>query len=251
MPEQSMTKNEKLGVFFGCTTAGAPHLLEGLEGFLKKAKIDYVPLGKDLCCGVPLTLAGYHKEAKDYVKKVANKLIATGITRLVTSCPHCYMMFRCEYPEEFGIKLPFEVLHFVEFADELLREGRIKLKNRKGVRIFYHDPCGIGRRGPGLYEEPRRVLKSCVQVIEADRNRVLGTCCGGGGLLRASLPKLAVAAATRKIRNDFLEKDADIIVTSCPFCTLNLAEGAAEITDKEINVFDLPQFLAENMEKVN
>lgn len=243
-----MPNHEKLGVFFGCTTAGAPHLLKGLENFLSKAKIEYVPLGKDLCCGVPLTLAGYHDEAKDYVKKVADRLISTGITKMVTSCPHCYMMFACEYPEEFGIKLPFKIMHFVEFADELLRKGQIKLKNRKDVRILYHDPCGIGRRGPGLYDEPRRVLEACVQVIEADRNRVLGTCCGGGGLLRASLPKLAVAAAKRKITDDIMPKEVDTIVTSCPFCTLNLADGAAEIEDKELNVFDLPMFLAEQME---
>lgn len=243
-----MTKNEKLGVFFGCTTAGAPHLLKGLEDFLAKAKIEYVPLGKDFCCGVPLTLSGHHEEAEEYVKKVADKLISVGITKLVTSCPHCYMMFACEYPDEFGIKLPFAVLHFVEFADELLKEGKIKLRNRKDVRILYHDPCGIGRRGPGLYEEPRRVLEACVQVIEADRNRTLGTCCGGGGLLRASLPKLAVAAATRKIKDDVLPKGVDTIVTSCPFCTLNLSDGATEILGEEITVFDLPQFLAEQME---
>jgi heterodisulfide reductase subunit D len=246
-----MAEQVKLGVFFGCTTTGAPHLLEGLEGFLRKAKIDYAPLGKNLCCGVPLKLSGYHDEAAGFAKKVAEKLKASGITQLVTSCPHCYMMLRCEYPDEFGIELPFEVLHFVEFADGLLKRGEIKLKNRKQVKIFYHDSCGIGRRGPGLYDEPRRVLESCVRVIEANRNKVLGTCCGGGGLLRASLPKLAVAAATRKIRDDVLPKGIDTIVTSCPFCTLNLAEGAEEIREKDINVFDLPQFLSDNMKEVN
>ena len=246
-----MAEKEKLGVFFGCTTAGAPHLLAGLQGFLAKAKIDYVPLGKDLCCGVPLTLSGYHEEAAEFTKKVAEKLKASGITQLVTSCPHCYLMFRNEFPEKFGIELGFEILHFVEFADRLLTEGRIKLKGSKDLKILYHDPCAIGRQGPGLYDEPRRGLESCVQVIEADRNRVLGTCCGGGGLLRASLPKLAVAAATRKIKDDVLPKEVNTIVTSCPFCTLNLSDGAAEIREKELNVFDLPQFLSDNMEEVD
>lgn len=243
-----MTGEEKLGVFFGCTTAGAPHLLTGLETFLARAKIDYVELGKDLCCGVPLTLSGYHEEAKAHVKKVADMLTATRITKLVTSCPHCFLMFTSEFGEKFGIELGFQIRHFVEFADELLKEGRIKLKNSKDLKIVYHDPCAIGRQGPGLYDEPRRVLQECVEVAEADRNRVLGTCCGGGGLLRASLPKLAVAAARRKIADDFLDKGTDTIVTSCPFCTLNLADGAAEIDERELNVFDLPMFLAEHME---
>jgi Fe-S oxidoreductase len=245
-----MTSKEKLGVFFGCTTAGAPHLLAGLEGFLAKAKIDYMPLGKDICCGVPLTLSGYHEEAADFTKKVAEKLKASGITKLVTSCPHCYLMFSKEFPEKFGIELGFEIQHFVQFADELLKEGRIRLRQSKDLKIVYHDPCAIGRQGPGLYDEPRRVLASCVEVIEADRNRVMGTCCGGGGLLRASLPKLAVAGARRKIQDDIMPKEVDTIVTSCPFCTLNLSDGAAEIEGKELNVFDLPMFLRDHMEEV-
>jgi len=244
-----MTDKEKLGVFFGCTTAGAPHLLAGLEGFLAKAKIDYIELGKDLCCGVPLTLSGYHEEAEAYVRKVADALNSTGITRMVTSCPHCFLMFAREFGERFGVKLDFEVLHFVQFADELLKQGRIKLKSSKDLKIVYHDPCAIGRQGPGLYEEPRRVLEACVEVVETDRNRLMGTCCGGGGLLRASLPKLAVAAARRKIRDDIMPKEVTTIVTSCPFCTLNLTDGAAEIEGVELNVFDLPQFLTEHMEE--
>lgn len=244
-----MTGEAKLGVFFGCTTAGAPHLLEGLEGFLSKAKIEYLPLGKDICCGVPLLLSGYDEEAGTHARKVAKYLTDTGITGLITSCPHCYLMFTSEFKDRFGIELGFGVQHFVEFADELLRSGRIKLRNRKDVRIAYHDPCGIGRRGPGLYEEPRRVLEACVEVVEATRNRVLGTCCGGGGLLRASLPKLAVAAARRKIKDDFTDEGVDTVVTSCPFCALNLSEGAVEIEGREINVFDLPQFLSLNLEE--
>lgn len=244
-----MSKSEKTGIFFGCTTAGAPALLAGLEGFLAKAKIEYIALGKDICCGVPLLLSGYEEEAKAHARKVEKVLSASGVTRLVTSCPHCYMMFSCEFPERFGIKLESDVLHFVEFADSLLREGKIKIKNNKDMKILYHDPCGIGRQGKGLFEEPRRVLAECVEVIEADRNRMMGTCCGGGGLIRASLPKLAVAAAKRKIVDDVLPKEVENIVTSCPFCTLNLSDGAAELDEQKINVFDLPQFLFENMEE--
>ncbi|MBD3285345.1 hypothetical protein GF359_02880 [candidate division WOR-3 bacterium] len=244
-----MPDKEKLGVFFGCTTVGAPHLLEGLVGFLVKARIDYVPLGKDLCCGVPLLLAGYHREAGAHVQRVKKHMVEAGITRMVTSCPHCYLMFREGFPNDFGIELGFETMHFVEFAVELLNQGKIKLKLHKDMKIVYHDPCGIGRRGPGLHQEPRSVLASCAEVVEAERADKLGTCCGGGGLLRASLPKLAVAAAKRKIIDDYLNKGTDIIVTSCPFCTLNLTDGAGEITERGFNVFDLPMFLAENMEE--
>lgn len=244
-----MSKKETIGVFFGCTTTGAPELLKGLEGFLAKAKIAYLPLGKDICCGVPLLLSGYAEEAKTHAEKVADVLSAAGISRLVTSCPHCYAMFSCEFEPRFGIKLGFEVLHFVEFASELLDKGKLQLRNHKDARILYHDPCGIGRQGKGLFDEPRKVLRECVEIVEADRNRMLGTCCGGGGLLRASLPKLAVAAARRKIADDVLPKDVGTIVTSCPFCTLNLSDGAAEIEGKKLNVFDLPQFLSENMEE--
>ena len=244
-----MPDKEKLGIFFGCTTTGAPHLLEGLEDFLRNAGLDFVPLGKDLCCGVPLELSGHHEEARKFTKKVAEELKSSGITKLVTSCPHCFLMFSAEFPAKFGIVLPFQIQHFVQFADDLLKQGRIKLKKTKNLRILYHDPCAIGRQGPGLYDEPRRVLSSCVQVIEADRNKVLGTCCGGGGLLRASLPKLAVAAAKRKIKDDVIPKEVAIIVTSCPFCTLNLSDGAAELDELKIDVFDLPMFLSEHMEK--
>ena len=240
-----------VGIFYGCTTMIEESLRKALETFLKKTGIEHERLGIEQCCGIPLILSGSVKEAKEHAKKMIEQISTKNIDTLVTSCPHCYTAFSHEYPELLGIEVPFKTLHFSQFAWDLIEKGKIKPSKKVNLKLTYHDPCYIGREGSDIYDEPRNVLKSIpgIELREMDFNHKQTTCCGAGGLLRAVLPKLSVEIAKEKIEFQVVPLGVDGIVSSCPFCYLNLKEGAAEHTDNGVKAYDLVQLLVESLDE--
>ena len=239
-----------IGLFFGCTILLFKELRTALEGFFRKAGTSYEPLGIDRCCGIPLLLAGFHKEAKKNARRLVEDISQKDISTLVTSCPHCYRAFSGEFPNRFGISTPFETLHFTQFAADLIRRGRIRLTKHVDLKLSYHDPCYLGRMGEKIYREPREVLASIpgLKVEEMEHNRDEATCCGGGGLVKAYLPMLSAAVAQEKIESQAQPRGIKGVVSSCPFCYFNLKEGAEEVEGAGIGVYDLAQLLVRSME---
>lgn len=233
-----------IGIFFGCTTRSTPYLYDNLVEFLKRVGVEYESYGLDLCCGAPLILAGKIKEAKEQAKKVVAS-IKTDV--IVTPCPHCYFIIKHEYPEKLGVEVPFKVLHITQFVKDLLDQGKLKLKENFETIMTYHDPCYIGRQGDGIYDEPRAVLKSIpgVKYVELEHNREDTTCCGGGGFVRAFLPRLSAEVAHEKIEREVKPLGVETLVSSCPFCYLNLNDGSY---GTEVKVIDLIDALLKGME---
>jgi heterodisulfide reductase subunit D len=245
------SRDQHIGLFFGCTILLFKELRNALEAFFRKAEIPYEPLGIDQCCGIPLLLAGLHKEAQENARRLVGEISQKGITTLVTSCPHCYRAFSNEFPHRFDLSNPFKTLHFTQFAADLIRRGKIRLTKPIDLKISYHDPCYLGRMGEKIYREPREVLASIpgLKVDELELNRDEATCCGGGGLVRAYLPLLSSAVAQEKIESQAKHTGVDGVVSSCPFCYFNLKEGAEETDDGEMGVYDLAQLLVQSMEE--
>jgi glycolate oxidase iron-sulfur subunit len=94
-------------------------------------------------------------------------------------------------------------------------------KDGKAV-VTYHDPCHAVR-GQGIKSESREILKSLANVefremAEAD------WCCGGAGSYALTHYDLSQKVLDRKIGN-LKKTEADILVTSCPACMIQLAWG--------------------------
>ncbi|MFQ5710633.1 MAG: (Fe-S)-binding protein [Candidatus Geothermarchaeales archaeon] len=241
---------EGIGFFFGCTVAVLlKELYEDLKRVLDKAQVEYEPLGVDQCCGIPLVLSGYIDEAKKHAGRIVEEIEGKDVDTLVTACPHCYIAFSKEYPETLGVRVPFRVQHFTQLADRLIDEKKIKVEKGVDLRVTYHDPCYLGRMGDRIYEEPRRIIRALpgVELKELSLNREDATCCGGGGLLRASFPILALEAAKEKIEMQLEPLGVDAVVSSCPFCYMNLREGL-EMRERPLKVYNLEQLLARSLE---
>ena len=235
-------------IFYGCTTRSNPRLKQNLDRLLELMDEDFIKEGEDICCGAPLILAGYREEAKEQAKKVMERFKSKGIDMVITPCPHCFTIIGREYEHVLGVDTGgIRVLHITQFIAESIKNDRIRMKNEINVKVSYHDPCYIGRQGARIYEEPREILSSIkgVKLEETKLTKDATTCCGGGGLLRAYLPKLAVEVAREKINSQIKPLGVDVVISSCPFCFLNLSEGAEK---SGIDVEDIVELVVKAME---
>lgn len=97
---------------------------------------------------------------------------------IITTDPHSMNALRFEY-----LKLgkQYRVLHYTQVLNQLLDEGKLKLKRQLDYRVTYHDPCYLGRYNR-VTAAPRELLQRLgVTLIEMPRHGLGSFCCGAGG----------------------------------------------------------------------
>ncbi len=101
---------------------------------------------------------------------------------LIGECGHASRSAKYFYPAFCGGKNAMPVINCMEYALQVLKEGRLKLNpDIVTERVTYHDPCNISRPG-WIVEQPREILKAfCKDFVEMTPNRRDNICCGGGG----------------------------------------------------------------------
>lgn len=164
-----------------------------------------------------------------------------GVTKIVTIDPHAYNIFKNEY-KDFGWH--GEVYHHTELLNELIKEGRLTMDYEVNETIVFHDSCYLGRYND-VYDPPREILRGIpgVKLVEMDRRRETGMCCGaGGGLMwmeehvgnRINVTRTEQAIATQ----------ASIISSGCPYCLTMLTDGtkAKEVEDA-IGTYDIAELV--------
>ena len=171
-----------------------------------------------------------------------------GIKKIVTACPHCFNTLKNEYRELGG---HYDVIHHTTFLQQLIDEGKIKLKEGgsfKGKRITYHVSCYLGRSN-NIYEAPRKVLEILdAELVEMKRCRSNGLCCGAGG---AQMFKEEEKGSTRinfERSDEALATGANIIAAACPFCNTMLTDGVKnKEKEDEVQVLDIAEIVAKAM----
>lgn len=182
-------------------------------------------------------------------EQVAEKNIAAfqarQFSRIVAFDPHAFNAIRNDYPEKFPI------VHASQFMADALRSGKMKLTGDYlgGKVVTYHDPCYLGRHN-GIYEDPRYVLGSIpgIRMREMTRSFSRSFCCSGGGLLLwYENEEEKERMGERRVRMA-QEAGAEVIVTACPFCLINL-EDAIKTTGNEgkMEVIDLVELVDRSM----
>ena len=68
-----------------------------------------------------------------------------------------------------------------------------------------------------------------------ENNRENSLCCGAGGGVKSAYPEIANQMAESRI-TQALDTNAELLITACPFCKLNLK-------DRGLDVLDLTEFL--------
>lgn len=212
--------------FRGCTAREKQtNIQDATEKLLKKAGVEYHILEDEKCCGSVLLRTGFEKEAKEQMEK--NTEILKG-EKILTSCAGCYKTLKEDYE---GL----DVIHISQFLDELIKQNKLNF-SKKDLNVTYHDSCHLGRHCD-VFDEPRNVINSLANVVEMENIRENSLCCGAGGGVKSAYPEIAKQMATSRI-GQAKETGCDILITSCPFCKLNLEND-------ELEVLDLTEFLVE------
>ncbi|HHT74495.1 MAG TPA: (Fe-S)-binding protein [Euryarchaeota archaeon] len=202
--------------------------------------------GEEWCCTSPALRTGQTDITHEFAQHNIREVETRGAKAMVMTCAGCYKTTSHDYGTYYS-NPTFPVYHFTQYVLDLIKSRKLKFTKELNLKVTYHDPCHLGRHG-GVFEEPREVLKKIpgVELVEMPRNRMGSRCCGAGGGYKSAFNDLAVNIAAERVK-EALATGADILVTTCPFCVLNLQAGAKQI-GSNIRVLDISELLLEATE---
>ena len=229
----------------------AQKITKAFAQILDKVGVKFAILGKEeMCTGDPARRSG--NEFLFQMMAYNNIQVLNGyeVKKIVTACPHCFNIFKNEYPALGGT---YEVIHHTTFLQQLINEGKLVLKGGgafKGRKITYHDSCYLGR-GNNIYEAPREVLQALdVELVEMKRCRSNGFCCGAGGAQMFKEEEPGTTRVNFERSEEALNTGATIIAANCPFCTTMLTDGVKnKEKEDEVMVMDIAEMGAQSLEE--
>lgn len=213
---------------------------------LQKAGVSFAILAhEEMCNGDVARRAGNEYLANFLISTNIETLNRYNVKKILTTCPHCFNIFKNEYPDFGG---NFEVYHHTQFLYELIQMGKLKLKKNSAEILAYHDSCYLGRYN-NVYEPPREILKLIYgsNVREPRHSHNKGTCCGaGGGMLFLEETKGKRINIHRT--EELMETGANTFASNCPFCMTMLTDGVkANNKDEQIRTKDIAEIVLENL----
>ena len=139
------------------------------------------------------------------------------------------------------------------------------------MKVTYHDPCHLGRRGEiykewhgddklmrpvkykqtgklGIFEPPRDILRAIpgITLVEMERIREYSWCCGAGGGVLEAEPDFAAWAAKDRLE-EARDTGAEALVTACPWCERVFNDTVSE-NGHALKVYDVTELLRLSLE---
>jgi Fe-S oxidoreductase len=231
----------------------AQKITKAFATILNKAGIKFAVLGKEeMCNGDPARRAGNEFLFQMMAYQNIQTLNNYGIKKIVTACPHCFNILKNEYSALGG---NYEVIHHTTFLQQLIDEGKIKLKEGgsfKGKKITYHDSCYLGRAN-NIYEAPRKLLQELdADLIEIKRCGSKGLCCGAGGAQMFKEEEKGTTRVNFERTEEAISTGAKVIASACPFCNTMLTDGVKNAEkESEVKVMDVAELIVENIAEPN
>lgn len=244
-------KGEKPEYLFWVGCAGAfddryKKVARAFAKILNHLGVSYAVLGKEeSCTGDPARRAGNEMLFQMQALTNIEILNAYEVKNILTICPHCYNIYKNEYPELGG---NYNVINYSEFLRDEFEKGNLKIDSDifKKKTITYHDPCYLGRAN-NIYDAPRTVLDNIPSVkIEMTRNKSFALCCGAGGAQMFKEAEKGDKEIFIERTEDVLKTGADIVATACPFCMTMMTDGLKyKNKEEEIKNLDIAELIAQ------
>ncbi len=227
----------RVGYFSGCMNEfSTPHIGRKTVDFLTRRGVEVVLPRDQGCCGTPVFLGGGDFESG---RKLADANVAAfeEFDYVVTDCATCtcgleeYPRFLADTPErkEAYARFAGKVRHISQFITDVLEIPASAYRTApalRGKKVTWHDPCHLNRH-LGIKKQPRQILQSLedaqyVEMPNADR------CCGMAGQFSLLYYDLSKKIAEKKI-DSISESGADIVVTACPGCQIQLLDNIVRL----------------------
>jgi heterodisulfide reductase subunit D len=247
-------KGEKPEYLFWVGCAGAfddryRKVVRAFTKILTYLNVSYAVLGKEeTCTGDPARRAGNEMLYQMQALQVIELLRMYEVKRIITICPHCYNIFRNEYPDLGG---KYEVINYLQFLNSKIEEGKLKIDPASlgNITITYHDPCYLGRAND-IYSEPRNILsKLTANLVEMERSRSFALCCGAGGAQMFKEAEKGDKEVFIERTGDALKTEATVIATACPFCMTMMTDGLKyKNREEEIRNLDIAELISQSLQ---
>tara|TARA_S200000501_G_scaffold155290_1_gene146456 strand:+ start:2100 stop:2885 length:786 start_codon:yes stop_codon:yes gene_type:complete len=223
----------------------AKKITKSFVKILQKATVSFAVLGaEESCTGDPAKRSG--NEFLFQMQAMANIKVMNDyqVTRIVTTCPHCFNTLKNEYPSMGG---NYQVMHHTKFINTLLKEKRFTISGSfyKGKRITYHDPCYLGRANQ-VYEAPRELIhKLDADLVEMKNCKSKALCCGAGGAQMFKEPEKGNKDINIERTEQAMETQPEIIAAACPFCNTMMTDGVKnKEKDEGVEVQDIAELIS-------
>ena len=245
-----IAEEKKPEVLFWIGCAGsfderAKKITKSFVKILQKAEVSFAVLGaEETCTGDPAKRTGNEFLFQMQAIKNIKVMNAYEVTRIVTTCPHCFNTLKNEYPSLGG---KYEVMHHTTFINTLLKEERFTISGTfyKGKRITYHDPCYLGRANQ-VYEAPRKLIQKLdAELVEMKNCKSKGLCCGAGGAQMFKEPENGNKDINVERTEQAMETQPEIIAAACPFCNTMMSDGVKNKEKEEsVEVQDIAELIS-------
>jgi Fe-S oxidoreductase len=218
-------------------------------------------LRKEKCTGDPVRRLGNDLLFQQLAESNLEALTQSKARKILSICPHCVRTIQEDW-KEFGT--PPEVEHHSEFLARHLPalnsvSGHDFSRAEKDARnigvlapvrpneekIVFHDPCYLGRYR-NVYDQPRAVVSSAGELLEAPRHRERSFCCGAGGGL-AFLGEETGERVSHVRAAELVATGATTVAAACPFCNTMFRDALAAQGDGAPQLVDIAQLAARRL----
>ena len=210
--------------------------------------VSYAVLGREeTCTGDPARRAGNEMLYQMQALQLISIFGTYEVKKIITICPHCYNIFKNEYPDLGG---NYEVINYLQFLNGRIADGSLRIDQTAldNTVVTYHDPCYLGR-GNEIYDEPRQILSNLtVNVVEMERNRSFALCCGAGGAQMFKEAEKGNKEVFIERTEEALRTNASVIATACPFCMTMMTDGLKyKNRENDIRNLDIAELIAQSL----
>ncbi len=243
-------EGKKAAVVFWVGCAGsfddrAKKITKAFVKILNHTQTSFAVLGtEESCSGDPAKRAGNEFLFQMQALQNITTLDRYGVTKIVTTCPHCFNTLKNEYPELGG---HYKVMHHTQFLKSLIKEGSLKVEGGmyKGKRITFHDPCYLGRANK-IFEAPRSLIKKLdAELVEMKSCKTKGLCCGAGGAQMFKDAEPGNKEVNIERTEQALDTKPNIIAAACPFCNTMMTDGIKNKKKEDtVKIMDIAELIA-------
>lgn len=254
-PVQTAAENPEFDVLFWVGCAGsyderAKKTTKAFAELMQIAGVNFAILGtEEHCSADPARRSGNEFLANSFVTMNVETMNGYNVSKIVTTCPHCFNTLKNEYPQFGG---NYDVQHHTQFIYELIHSGQLVIDKTtvSSETLSYHDSCYLGRYNEEYYS-PRALLTDVpgLTVLEVPRSKDKGLCCGAGGA-RMFMEETVGKRVNIERTEELLHNEPTVIAANCPFCMTMVTDGvkAAEKIDS-VKIKDISEIMLEHVKR--